>query len=146
MKIVLGALLAVASAQSFAGDVSVSVRVGEPGFYGQIDLGNAPPPQVILSQPVIIEREAAPGGPIYLRVPPGHEKHWRKHCHEYNACGRQVYFVRDDWYQNVYAPHYREHRSEYREDRDEGRDERHHGNHGHHGRDKDDDRHHEDRD
>ncbi len=38
---------------------------------------------------------------------PGHEKHWRKHCAQYNACGRPVYFVRDDWYNNEYVPRYR---------------------------------------
>ena len=45
--------------------------------------------------------------PVYLRVPPGHEKNWRKHCQRYNACGRPVYFVQDTWYTNVYAPQYR---------------------------------------
>ena len=41
-------------------------------------------------------------------TPPGHEKHWNKHCHEYGACGRPVYFVRDGWYNDVYAPRYRQ--------------------------------------
>ena len=43
---------------------------------------------------------------MYLRVPPGHEKKWNKHCGKYNACGHPVYFVRDNWYTDVYAPHY----------------------------------------
>ena len=30
--------------------------------------------------------------PIYLHVPPGHAKNWRKHCAHYNACGQPVYF------------------------------------------------------
>ena len=46
--------------------------------------------------------------PVYLHVPPGHEKKWGKHCHKYNACGQPVYFVRDNWYNEVYVPHYRE--------------------------------------
>ena len=46
--------------------------------------------------------------PVYLRIPPGHEKHWSKHCGEYGACGRPVYFVREDWYQKTYVPYYRD--------------------------------------
>jgi hypothetical protein len=42
-------------------------------------------------------------------VPPGHEKHWRKYCSQYDACGQPVYFVRDDWYQQTYVAQYREH-------------------------------------
>src|SRR2546425_10235251 len=38
-----------------------------------------------LAAPVVV---AEPVQPIYLHVPPGHAKHWRKHCHEYNACDR----------------------------------------------------------
>jgi hypothetical protein len=44
--------------------------------------------------------------PVYLRVPPGHEKHWSKHCGKYGACGQPVYFVREDWYQTQYVPRY----------------------------------------
>ena len=39
-----------------------------------------------------------PVQPIYLHVPPGHAKNWRKHCHKYNACGQPVYFVVSDEY------------------------------------------------
>jgi hypothetical protein len=39
-------------------------------------------------------------------VPPGHEKHWSKHCGKYGACGQPVYFVREDWYQAHYVPRY----------------------------------------
>jgi hypothetical protein len=47
--------------------------------------------------------------PVYLRVPPGHRKHWSKFCGRYDACGRPVLFVRDEWYTNTYVPRYREH-------------------------------------
>ena len=93
-----------------AADVSVSVSIGEPGFYGRIDIGGYPPPQLIYAQPVIIERAPRGRPPIYLRVPPGHAKHWAKHCREYNACGERVYFVRDDWYNREYVPR---HQSRY---------------------------------
>ncbi|MES2182625.1 MAG: hypothetical protein V4493_11065 [Pseudomonadota bacterium] len=61
--------------------------------------------------------------PIYLRVPPGHAKHWDKHCREYNACNERVYFVQDDWYNREYAPRYQEQHREYRDDRRDGRDD-----------------------
>jgi len=108
-KILCTALIGVAIAPAFASDVGVSITVGQPGFYGQIDIGNFPPPRVVYEQPVIIQRapQVVAVPPIYLHVPPGHEKHWSKHCAQYNACGRPVYFVRDDWYNNEYVPQYR---------------------------------------
>ena len=128
---VLAAALFAISGPVLAGNVGLSVTIGQPGFYGQIDIGNAPQPQLIYTQPVVVqpapEFRSAP--PIYLHVPAGYERHWRAHCAEYHACGRRVYFVRHDWYQNVYAPHYRhEHEwdrgHEYREDRDHRDDHR----------------------
>ncbi|QDL38382.1 hypothetical protein [Rhodoferax sediminis] len=69
-----------------------------PGVYGRINIGNAPPPPVLYAQPVIITRPAVQvqQPPLYLYVPPGHAKKWSKHCAQYNACGRQVYFVNVD--------------------------------------------------
>jgi hypothetical protein len=99
----------VAAAPAFAADVGVSVSVGQPGFYGRIDIGNAPQPQLVYSQPVLIQRVGVVRQPIYLHVPPGHAKHWSKNCYKYNACGQQVYFVQDNWYNDVYVPRYREH-------------------------------------
>jgi len=89
----------------------VAVTVGQPGFYGQIDIGGVPPPPVIYPQPVIVESspEYAAAPPVYLHVPPGHEKHWNKHCAQYHACNRRVYFVKDDWYNNEYVPHHHRH-------------------------------------
>ncbi len=108
-KIVLGAALLLGlghGAAVWAADVGVSINIGQPGFYGHIELGNAPQPRLIYPQPVLIERVRVQAAPIYLRVPPGHEKDWRKHCKHYDACGRPVYFVRDDWYREEYMPHY----------------------------------------
>jgi hypothetical protein len=104
----LAILLATAVTTALAADVGISISVGQPGFYGQIDIGNAPRPVLIYPQPVVIQRvqvvEAVQ--PIYLHVPPGHAKNWKKHCQKYDACARPVYFVKDDWYNNVYVPHY----------------------------------------
>ena len=110
MKRFLCMLCAVtAAAPAFADDVAVSVSVGQPGFYGRIDVGNGPPPRLMYAQPVIIT-PASVGvvrPPVYLHVPPGHARQWRKFCARYNACGEPVYFVQDGWYNNVYVPYYR---------------------------------------
>ena len=102
------ALALLTSAPAMATDVAVSVAIGEPGFYGRIDIGTFPQPRVIIATPVVVQ--PVPVGvvraPLYLRVPPGHEKHWAKHCAEYNACGSPVYFVEDGWYNSVYVPAY----------------------------------------
>lgn len=118
--IVASLLAAVSALPALAADVGVSVTIGQPGFYGHIDIGDFPTPVVIYPQPVIVTPGVAVGGPIYLRVPPGHAKRWSKYCGRYNACGQRVYFVRDEWYNTVYAPRYREQHG-YRDD-DHGRD------------------------
>jgi hypothetical protein len=129
--LVLGTTLAAlpARAQGSSTQVGVSIQVSQPGVYGRIDIGQFPKPQVVLAKPVIIEppvvvvqggsvyqqaqqqaqqkvlekaREPAP--PVYLWVPPGHRKNWRKHCREYGACGVPVYFVDDRWYDEHVHP------------------------------------------
>jgi hypothetical protein len=104
-RIAIAALFAVASSAALAADIGVSISVGQPGFYGRIDIGNAPPPVLIYPQPVMIQQVRG-AQPVYLHVPPGHAKDWRKHCSKYNACAQPVYFVKDDWYNTVYVPHY----------------------------------------
>jgi hypothetical protein len=109
-RLLIIATLTAGTTSALAADVGVSVQVGQPGFYGRIDVGNFPPPLVVYPEPVIIQ--PVPVGvvrqPIYLHVPPGHAKDWRKHCRKYNACGQPVYFVQEDWYNDVYVPRYRE--------------------------------------
>jgi hypothetical protein len=106
--------LAAATSASAGVDVGVGVTIREPGVYGRIEIGNgAPPPPVIYQRPVIIAPPpvvvaqpavvVAPQPPMYLYVPPGHAKKWGKHCHKYDACGRQVYFVKEEWVQAQYA-------------------------------------------
>lgn len=130
-RILLAALITSTAAVANAADVGVSISVGQPGFYGQIDIGNYPRPMVVNPQPVIIQRGVLEAPPIYLRVPPGHIKHWNRYCRRYHACNRRVYFVQEKWYNNVYVPRYQaEHRrhekfNKHREDRRERRDNRH---------------------
>lgn len=127
--IVAAMAAATVATPALAADVGLSISVGQPGFYGQLDIGDYPQPQLIYRRPMIIEQVVVERPPIYLRVPPGHRKNWKKHCREYNACGEQVFFVRQDWYEREYVPHYQErHRDHYDDRRDEGRhDDR--GNH-----------------
>lgn len=107
--LILAASMLAAAVPAMAADVAMSISVGDPNFYGRIDIGNFPQPQLINAQPIIIHRPAhvVVGSPLYLRVPPGHIKKWSKHCGKYNACGQQVYFVQDSWYSNVYVPQHR---------------------------------------
>ncbi len=104
----LTAVMILFAVSAQAADVGVSVSVGQPGFYGRIDIGNVPQPEVIYARPIVVH--PAPVGvvhqPVYLHVPPGHAKNWRKHCHRYNACGHPVYFVQERWYNEVYVPHH----------------------------------------
>ncbi|MDH4331548.1 MAG: hypothetical protein OEV89_03120 [Desulfobulbaceae bacterium] len=128
-RFLLAAAIAAATVTTpaLAADVGVSISIGQPGFYGHIDIGDFPHPRVIYSQPRIILRGVPRDRPpVYLRVPPGHIKHWEKHCYEYNACGERVFFVHDDWYEHEYVPQYQEkHRGGRDDRRDEGRDDKH---------------------
>ncbi len=127
----LGAFVPLAQAQ-----ISVNATItGEvvPGVYGQVVLGNRPPPPLVYAQPVVIQPVAgAPVvEPLYLHVPPGHARNWRKHCHEYHACNRPVYFVRSAEYEPGYRP---------------GHDHDDHGHHGDEHHDHDDHGHHDEGD
>jgi hypothetical protein len=132
------ALLAASGAD--AADVGVSIQFGQPGFYGRIDLGDFQQPQVIYREPRIVQRVTVSREPLYLVVPPGHMKHWDKHCRKYDACGRQVYFVQEQWYNDVVVQRYRESRDrqDYQGDDDRGHGkEKNHGKGKGHGKDKD---------
>lgn len=101
----LAATLVVAS-PAFAADVGVSVSIGDPNFFGQLVIGDAPPPVLVYQEPRVVVRPQVVVEPVYLRVRPGHEQNWPQYCSQYDACGRPVYFVRDEYYREVYAPHY----------------------------------------
>lgn len=122
----------LASLSAFAEQPIINLSVGgevAPGVYGQVQFGNAPPPPVVLAQPTIIERQPpnVVVQPIYLHVPPDHQRNWAKHCREYHACNRPVYFVKSREYEPGYRKEIRrdERREDRREDRrEERRDER----------------------
>lgn len=103
--LLIGAALAVASLSASA---QVSVTIGQPGFYGRVDMGSYAPAPLVYGPPVLASGGYYNGAPVYLRAPLNHRRNWSRYCHRYNACGTRVLFVRDDWYVNNYAPRYRE--------------------------------------
>lgn len=105
-------------------DVDVNIHLGQPGYYGRIDIGDFGRPPLIYREPVIIQPVTVRREPVYLHVPPGHAKNWRKHCAKYNACGERVYFVQNSWYEREYVPRYQaahQHHDKY--------EDRHHDDH-----------------
>lgn len=155
--ITLVTALVVGTGVSHAGGLDIHVLLsGEvaPGLYGQVNIGSERPPPVVYARPMLIEPQEASFPPIYLHVPPEHARNWRRHCHEYNACNRPVYFVRSQEYEPEYQRHYRDHEHERElarqrwQDRERERDHergqggRHDGDengHGHEGHDRHDD-------
>jgi hypothetical protein len=137
MRLVSIVAILLAAAVCRAGDLNIRIMVsGEvaPGVYGQVRIGNEGPPPLVYAQPMLIEPQAAPPPPVYLHVPPGHAKNWRKHCREYNACNRPVYFVRSEELEPGYAQRNHGHEHDHaRQDDDH--------EHGHDGRDRHDDKH-----
>jgi hypothetical protein len=125
-----------------AGDLGINIIVSgqvAPGVYGQVQLGNTARPPLVYAQPMLIEPQAAPPPPVYLHVPPDHARNWRKHCREYNACNRPVYFVRSA----EYAPDYERRKHEREDDHGHGHDHDHdhdHDRHDDHGHEQDHDR------
>lgn len=115
-RIMAAALLTLLSAPALATDVGVSVSISQPGVYGRVDIGRFPRPDVVVAQPVIVQPPrvvVVQPEPVYLWVPPGHRKDWRKHCAKYDACGQPVYFVRDEWYER-HVRHHPHHQHRHR--------------------------------
>lgn len=129
-------LLAVISSSALAADVSISLHGQvQPGLYGAVTVGDHSPtviyrePVRVYHEPVYVERHYSAGHyapvvvhPIVIHAPKKHRKHWKKHCHQYHACGRQVRFV------EVYEQprHYSRESYGYDGRRYEGREERRH--------------------
>jgi hypothetical protein len=128
-----------------AGDLNIRIILaGEiaPGVYGQVDLGDEAPPPLVYAAPVLIVPVATPLPPVYLYVPPGHVRYWRRYCHQYNACSRPVYFVRPPEYEPGYVRgYYGDDGYYYRGDDSYDRHEEHHRRHHH-----DDDHEHDEND
>jgi hypothetical protein len=101
----MAAVALIGTGVGHAGDLSLRIILAghiAPGVYGQVDLGDEAPPPLFYAEPVLIVPVATPLPPVYLYVPSGHVRYWRRYCHQYNACSRPVYFVRPP----EYAPGY----------------------------------------
>jgi hypothetical protein len=109
MKVALAFAAAMLFAVPAQAAVGVSVALGQPEFYGHIDIGGTPPPVLVYRKPMLVQQTEGVYPPVYLRVRAGEADHWAEHCAQYDACSRPAYFVEDDWYNDVYAPQYREH-------------------------------------
>lgn len=112
-----------------AANIDVNINIGQPGYYGRIDIGDFGRPRLIYREPIVIYPVSVPREPIYLHVPPGHAKNWRKHCSKYNACGERVYFVQDSWYEREYVPRYQAMHHERHNAREDRRDDHHDDGH-----------------
>lgn len=126
----LTAMTGAAQAQAYV-NATVGGQIA-PGVYGRVDIGNGPAPVLMYPQPVVVAPPPmyVPRSPIYMYVPPGHAKHWSKHCARYAACGQPVYFLKE-------PPRRQDHFHGYR-DRHEARrhdDRRDHWRGGEHRRD-----------
>lgn len=112
-----------AQAQAYA-----NVTVGgafAPGVFGQISMGNNPPPPVHNVQPFIAGTPVYGVAPMYLHVSQEEYRDWGRYCGRYRACGHPVHFVRVEqnnrWWEHhgEYLRghgHYR-HPREWRDDR-----------------------------
>lgn len=104
-KLIIGFGLMIAA---FAAAAQVSVSVGteiSPGVYGRINIGDERPTVVYTRPQIIVRDRSYVKEPIYLYVPPQHQRRWRKYCYYYNACNRPVFFVEDSWVRERYEKH-----------------------------------------
>ena len=123
LKLAAFALVALAGGAAQAQiAVGASVDIAVPGVYGRINIGDIPAPALYQPQPVIAVPPAVVinRAPIYLYVPPEHQRDWRRYCGQYSACNQPVYFVREDWVRERYV---RDHPGWGRHDRDHDRRE-----------------------
>jgi hypothetical protein len=74
----LALITAACAAPAQAGDVGVSISIGQPGFYGQLDIGNYDRPPVVYGRPVLVERRYWNPAPAYVRVPPYQHSNWHR--------------------------------------------------------------------
>jgi len=127
IKHTLVAALCLGAGAAFAGPFA------ESNFFGRVDLGTLPRPEVVNTQPVLVQAAAGSAAqPIYMHVRPAHIERWSSHCQTYGACGTPVHFVTETWYRQVYLPHVggangdeQRYRDLVRPDRDEQRHNHH---------------------
>lgn len=107
MKKTIIVLLLMASLQASAATEDNKPAIGELNYYGKIDLMEPSKPPVIYSSPRIVDKPLTGPDAVYLRVPKEHRKDWNWYCGKYDACTQKVFFVKEDWYTEVYSPKYK---------------------------------------
>ena len=60
------AALALVTAPALA--TTVTVHIGDPGYYGPVTVAGYPRPQLIYAEPVIVQRSSSPGTRVYPRA------------------------------------------------------------------------------
>ena len=55
-RILCAALLGALAQGALAADVGVSISIGDPNFYGRLDIGNFPRPVLMYPQPTIVNK------------------------------------------------------------------------------------------
>ena len=133
-KVMVLVFTACAAVSAFAQpSVGLSIGISQPGVYGRINIGPLPAPALVMPEPVMVAPPAVmvPRQPIYLYVPPEHQRDWRRYCGRYGACGQPVYFVQDSWVRERYArehpdwDRHHEHGADRHDERDHGHDHGH---------------------
>lgn len=128
----LGSILGIGmliTQQSLSDDLDIKIILEKeiaPGVYGRVELGNDSHPDVYYPRPTLIISDSryAKTRPVYLHVPPGHAKHWGKHCQKYNACDRPVYFIRSTEY-DTYEREHEHSRQESKKNSGKGKEKHH---------------------
>lgn len=104
--VVIAAAVTTFSPAAFAVSIGDFLSIGQPNYYGRLDIDGYPRPQVLYRYPRAIGNVPRNRAPVYLRVPKSHAKNWKKHCSQYNACNERALFVGNNWYNLKYAPRY----------------------------------------
>lgn len=75
--------VALSSAPAMARDVGVSISIGQPGFYGNVDIGRYPDERVVYARPVVTYVPAVSYQPVYAYPRYGRYCAPRYRRHEY---------------------------------------------------------------
>jgi hypothetical protein len=108
MRVLSLMMLLVVTATALGAESGATLKPGQPGYYGRIEIGDVPHPDLISFKPLVIRPASGATRPVYMHVPAAQVKDWAKHCGKYQACDQSVFFVKTQWYNTVYVPYHRE--------------------------------------
>lgn len=114
--LIAATLAAAALSASLPATAQVSVSIGQPGFYGRLDIGGFPTPALLFPEPVMIQRVPSGRPPLYLRVPPAMPGIGAGIAIVTARVASAFISFQDNWYRQEYAPRYRERHVGYRND------------------------------